>query len=164
VTSSLLILLRAIQDGAAAITFTRIAIDKKYWTAHSIRYTLASAFGSMGSFMCRCIHRKGEAMAMMKRTIGDLPLRLIESNVELQAPTERKPPTRTTEVDPLLTAEDVANRLNVSTDWVWDHSSRKKPFLPVIRMGDGTLRYRHSGIEAFIDERERVSSMGRRTG
>ena len=64
--------------------------------------------------------------------------------------------------DPLLTAEDVAQRLRVSTDWVWDHSSRKKPFLPVIRMGDGTLRYRTSGIEAFIDERERLSSFHRR--
>ncbi|HZY74529.1 MAG TPA: hypothetical protein VFE22_15580 [Edaphobacter sp.] len=28
-------------------------------------------------------------------------------------------------------------RLNVSTDWVWDHSSRKKPLLPVIRMAMG---------------------------
>ena len=61
------------------------------------------------------------------------------------------------EVEPLLTAEDVAKRLNVSTDWVWDHSSRKKPLLPVIRMGDGTLRYRASGIESFIDEHEQLS-------
>ena len=77
----------------------------------------------------------------------------------------RKPPASARDIDPLLTAEDVANRLRVSTDWVWDHSSRKKPFLPVIRMGDGTLRYRQSGIEAFIDERERLSTMGlRRAG
>jgi hypothetical protein len=82
-------------------------------------------------------------------------------------PMTRRPPRRTTgrrdiALEPLLTADDVANRLNVSTDWVWDHSSRKKPLLPVIRMGDGTLRYRQNRIEAFIDERERVSSMGRR--
>ena len=64
--------------------------------------------------------------------------------------------------DPLLTVEDVARRLNVSRDWVWDHSSRKVPHLPVIRMGDGTLRYRSSGIEAFISERERLSAL--RTG
>ena len=66
--------------------------------------------------------------------------------------------------DPLLTVEDVARRLNVSKDWVWDHSSRKAPHLPVIRMGDGTLRYRSSGIEAFISERERLSAirLGRR--
>ena len=74
----------------------------------------------------------------------------------------RKPPASARDIDPLLTAEDVANRLRVSTDWVWDHSSRKKPFLPVIRMGDRTLRYRQSGIEAFIDERERLSTMGLR--
>src|SRR5580658_2990265 len=74
----------------------------------------------------------------------------------------RKPPVRAIELEPLLTAEDVARRLNVSTDWVWDHSSRRKPLLPVIRMGDGALRYRASGIEAFIDERERMSAMRRR--
>src|ERR1700679_2509004 len=74
----------------------------------------------------------------------------------------RNPPVRAIEVEPLLTAEDVARRLNVSTDWVWDHSSRRKPLLPVIRMGDGTLRYRHSGIEAFVDEQERRSALRRR--
>jgi len=74
----------------------------------------------------------------------------------------RKPPVRAVELEPLLTAEDVARRLNVSTDWVWDHSSRRKPLLPVIRMGDGALRYRASGIEAFIDERERLSTLRRR--
>jgi predicted DNA-binding transcriptional regulator AlpA len=77
-------------------------------------------------------------------------------------PLFRKSPRRSIEVETLLTAEDVAKRLNVSTDWVWDHSSRKKPLLPVIRMGDGALRYRPSGIEAFIDERERLSAMRRR--
>jgi predicted DNA-binding transcriptional regulator AlpA len=63
------------------------------------------------------------------------------------------------QTDPLLTAEDVAQRLNVSTDWVWDHSSRKSPYLPVIRIGDGTLRYRRSQIEEFVNERERLSAM-----
>ena len=77
----------------------------------------------------------------------------------------RKPPQRVTAeeaADPLLTVDDVARRLNVSRDWVWDHSSRKSPQLPVIRMGDGALRYRSSRIEAFIDERERLSAMRRR--
>lgn len=62
----------------------------------------------------------------------------------------------------LLTAEDVARRLNVSTDWVWDHSSRRLPYLPVIRMSDGALRYRASGIEEFLQERERASSLRRK--
>ena len=76
----------------------------------------------------------------------------------------RKPPGRVPTPESLLTAEDVAKRLNVSTDWVWDHSSRKKPLLPVIRMGDGTLRYRASGIELFIDEHERITAARRRIG
>jgi len=66
----------------------------------------------------------------------------------------------TPERDSLLSVEDVAGRLNVSRDWVGDHSSRKAPFLPVIRMSDGVLRYRASQIEVFINERERVSSFG----
>ncbi len=62
-----------------------------------------------------------------------------------------------TSIDPLLTADEVALRLRVSKDWVWDHSSRKTPRLPVIRMGDGALRYRASRIEEFISEREHLS-------
>lgn len=98
-------------------------------------------------------------MALLRQPTDDAP------NERGQATTSghtRRPPTSAVHSDPLLTAEEVADRLKVSTDWVWDHSSRKKPYLPVIRMGDGTLRYRNSGIEAFIDERERLSSMGRR--
>lgn len=64
--------------------------------------------------------------------------------------------------DPLLTVAEVAERLNVTKDWVWDHSSRKAPYLPAIRMGDGTLRYRASRIEAFIDDRERLTVLRRR--
>jgi predicted DNA-binding transcriptional regulator AlpA len=63
------------------------------------------------------------------------------------------------EKDRLLSVDEVAERLNVSRDWVWDHSSRKAPYLPVIRMGDGALRYRASKIEQFIDERERLASL-----
>jgi predicted DNA-binding transcriptional regulator AlpA len=64
--------------------------------------------------------------------------------------------------DPLLTAEEVAAKLKVSTDWVWDHSSRRLPYLPVIRMSDGALRYRASGIEEFLRERERTSTLRRK--
>ena len=66
------------------------------------------------------------------------------------------------EYDALLTPEQVAKRLNTSIDWVWDHSSRKTPLLPVIRIGNGRgragiLRYRASKIEEFIAEQERLS-------
>lgn len=76
----------------------------------------------------------------------------------------RKPPQSATIYsslanDPLLTVDDVAKRLRVSKDWVWDHSSRKMPRLPVIQMGDGALRYRSSAIENFISERERLSTL-----
>lgn len=105
----------------------------------------------------------------MKNTAQLVPLRTSESLVgrpsgepHTFSNQTRKPVKTAVDVEPLLTAEDVARRLNVSTDWVWDHSSRKKPLLPVIRMGDGALRYRASGIEEFIDERERLSALRRR--
>jgi hypothetical protein len=50
----------------------------------------------------------------------------------------------------------------VSKDWVWDHSSRKYPLLPVIRFGNGTLRYKASRIEEFIDEQERSTALKQR--
>jgi predicted DNA-binding transcriptional regulator AlpA len=103
----------------------------------------------------------------------------IKSSETVEAAPARKPPTAshrartisspgvnastgTPHNDPLLTAEDVAGRLNVTKDWVWDHSSRKAPLLPVIRFGDGTLRYRASKVEEFIDERERLSVLRRK--
>ena len=68
--------------------------------------------------------------------------------------------------DHLLKPEQVAERLNVSVDWVRDHSSRKTPRLPVIRLGGGPgraglLRYRASEIEKFIEEMERQSGKKR---
>jgi len=69
---------------------------------------------------------------------------------------------QTPSIEPLLTAETVAELLKVSRDWVWDHSSRRLPYLPVIRMSDGALRYRASQIEEFLSERERVSNLRRK--
>ena len=69
---------------------------------------------------------------------------------------------QTSSIEQLLTAEAVAERLKVSRDWVWDHSSRRLPYLPVIRMSDGALRYRASQIEEFLSERERVSNLRRK--
>lgn len=68
--------------------------------------------------------------------------------------------------DHLLKPEQVAEKLNVSVDWVRDHSSRKMPRLPVIRLGGGPgraglLRYRASEIDKFIEEMERQSCRGR---
>jgi len=101
-------------------------------------------------------------MALLRKVSVGSPEEEVDAVQSTPPLPDRRPPTKAAHADPLLTADEVADRLKVSTDWVWDHSSRKKPYLPVIRMGDGTLRYRNSGIEAFIDERERLSSMRRR--
>lgn len=73
-------------------------------------------------------------------------------------------------VDPLLTPEQVALRLSVSRAWVHDHSGRKSPRLPVIRLGDGgpgrkgLLRYRASDIDKFIEEMAARSRQRRYNG
>jgi predicted DNA-binding transcriptional regulator AlpA len=64
--------------------------------------------------------------------------------------------------DPLLDAKGVGAWLGVSEDWVWDHSTRRAPFLPAIWLSNGALRFRRSAIRAFIDERERLSSLRRK--
>ena len=65
-------------------------------------------------------------------------------------------------IEQLLTADEVAERLRVSRDWVWDHSSRRLPYLPVIRMSDGALRYRSSDIEEFLNERAQAAQLRRK--
>jgi predicted DNA-binding transcriptional regulator AlpA len=65
-------------------------------------------------------------------------------------------------IEQLLTADEVAERLRVSRDWVWDHSSRRLPYLPVIRMSDGALRYRSSEIEEFLNERAQAAQLRRK--
>ena len=64
--------------------------------------------------------------------------------------------------DPMWDAKQVAAYLNVSEDWVWDHSTRRAPFLPAIWISTGALRFRRSAILEFIAERERLSRIRRR--
>lgn len=64
--------------------------------------------------------------------------------------------------DPMIDAKEVALWLKVSEDWVWDHSTRRAPFLPAVWLSNGALRFRRSAIRAFIDERERLSSLRRK--
>lgn len=54
----------------------------------------------------------------------------------------------------LLTAKDVAERLQVSQAWVRDHATRREPRLPVVRMGNvrSPLRFREQDIDAFIEQ------------
>ena len=59
-----------------------------------------------------------------------------------------------TDPDRLLTINEVAEWLGVSKAWVYDHATRKKPFLPCVRLGEIT-RFRRTEIESFIQEHAR---------
>jgi excisionase family DNA binding protein len=49
----------------------------------------------------------------------------------------------------LLTAQDVAERLGVSERWVRDHATRRRPRIPVAKLGP-LLRFRQEDIEHFL--------------
>lgn len=49
----------------------------------------------------------------------------------------------------LMTPSEVAGRLQVPVAWVRDHSTRKHPRLPVVRIG-GLLRYDSADIDQWI--------------
>ena len=72
------------------------------------------------------------------------------------------PDSRADQELPLLNAKEVAAWLGVTEDWVWDHSTRRAPYLPAIWLSDGALRFRRSRIAKFIDERERLSAKRRK--
>ena len=55
----------------------------------------------------------------------------------------------------LLTPAQVAERLQVSTAWVRDHSTRKHPRLPVVHVG-GLLRYDPADIDRWIEEQRQA--------
>jgi excisionase family DNA binding protein len=57
----------------------------------------------------------------------------------------------------LLTIVDVAAWLGVSKGWVYDHTTRKQPRLPCIRLGEMT-RFRREDVEKFIEEHARRAS------
>jgi len=69
---------------------------------------------------------------------------------------------RTDPEEVLLDAKDVATWLKVTEDWVWDHASRRAPFLPAIWLSDGALRFKRIKIAQFINERELLSSKRRK--
>lgn len=53
-------------------------------------------------------------------------------------------------MNPLLTVEQVAERLAVSPQFVRDHVGRCEPKIPCVRLGS-LLRFRDADIDAFIE-------------
>lgn len=56
--------------------------------------------------------------------------------------------------EPLLSVKEVAARLGVSTQWVYDHlGGRSEPKLPYIPLGT-VIKFKPSSIDAFIQAQE----------
>jgi len=54
----------------------------------------------------------------------------------------------------LLTLDEVAAHLGMSRAWVRDHSTRRNPRIPVVRLGGrrAVLRFRPQDVQQFIDQ------------
>jgi len=59
-------------------------------------------------------------------------------------------------MDRLLTAEEIAERLGMRTDWVW--AQARAGLIPHIRLGR-YRRFRESAVEAWLRELEAKSSV-----
>jgi len=56
----------------------------------------------------------------------------------------------------LLTVDEVADMLRVSSAWVRDHATRKAPRLPMLKVGK-RLRARPTDIEDWIEEQKKLA-------
>jgi excisionase family DNA binding protein len=52
--------------------------------------------------------------------------------------------------DRLLNAREVASKLGVSERWVRDHTTRRSPKIPAVKLGT-LVRYRWADVEAFME-------------
>ncbi len=59
-------------------------------------------------------------------------------------------------MEELLTPEQVAKRLRVSSRWVRDHVARRQPRIPAIDLGS-RIRFRPSDVDEFIKARGQVT-------
>jgi excisionase family DNA binding protein len=55
----------------------------------------------------------------------------------------------------LLRPKEVAEMLSVSVAWVLDHASRRRPFLPSLKLGKA-VRFRREDVEMFIHDCSRM--------
>ena len=80
------------------------------------------------------------------------------SIVQNRYPLEENPSTSSdAEDEPLLDARQVAVKLGVSERWVRDHTTRRWPRIPGIKLGP-LMRYRRQDVEAFMRERNTTAS------
>jgi hypothetical protein len=58
------------------------------------------------------------------------------------------------ELPRLWSADEVATFLGMSRAWVLDHSTRRRPLIPCVRLGGAraVLRYRPVDVVAFVNE------------
>jgi hypothetical protein len=71
---------------------------------------------------------------------------------------------RITPKDKLLTPQEVCQWLDVTMNWLYDHTTRSQPIVPHVRMGK-VIRFRRNDVAEFIERQrmEKPTSKQRRT-
>lgn len=89
-------------------------------------------------------------------TERDTTAKLIHSFVEARGSEQQQPALFTpAELPPrLLTLDEVSEFLQMSPAWVRDHTTRRQPRIPAIRLGGRrkVLRFRPQDIRVFVEE------------
>ena len=89
-----------------------------------------------------------------RKAAGRIPP-TVRAGLPIKAPEQRRGMIHD---DTLLTPPQIAKQLQVSVAWVRDHSTRKQPRLPVIRVG-GLLRFHPDDIDQWLED---LRATGRR--
>lgn len=80
----------------------------------------------------------------------------VQNHYPLEAPSA----SSDIEDEPLLNARQVAVRLGVSERWVRDHTTRRWPRIPGVKLGP-MMRYRRKDVDAFMQELNTTTSSRR---
>jgi excisionase family DNA binding protein len=78
---------------------------------------------------------------------------IVQNRYPLEAPSA----SSDAEDEPLLNARQVAVRLGVSERWVRDHTTRRWPRIPGVKLGP-LMRHRREDVDAFMRELDTTSS------
>jgi hypothetical protein len=79
------------------------------------------------------------------------------SPVQNHYPFESVSASSSVEEEPLLNARQVALRHGVSERWVRDHTTRRSPRIPGVKLGP-LMRYRRQDVETFMRELNTTTS------
>jgi len=138
----------------ANLTYTPASPAAPPVDVRSSRITGSGAEAAEDQRYASCDGARAGSAGGERKAAGRIPPRAL-AGLPIRAPEQRRGMIYD---DILLTPSQVAKQLQVSVAWVRDHSTRKQPRLPVIRVG-GLLRFHPDDIDQWLED---LRAAGRR--